>query len=106
MKTTNIFQNLPENLVDESVEPIVKTEKTIIERIVSRGHSSPPNFWYDQDNNEWVLLLRGCACLLFEKDNEKVILNPGDHITIPAHVRHRVEWTDAKTETLWLAVHY
>ena len=106
MKIANIYQNLPENLIDESFDSIVKAEKTAIERIVSRGHSSPPNFWYDQEDNEWVLLLQGRACLLFEEGNEKVVLNPGDHITISAHVRHRVEWTDPKTETLWLAVYY
>lgn len=77
-----------------------------IERIVSRGHSSPPGFWYDQTDNEWVIVLSGSALVLLEEEGEPIALGPGDHLNIPARVRHRVEWTDPERETVWLAVFY
>jgi cupin 2 domain-containing protein len=72
--------------------------------IVSVGHASPEGFWYDQPQNEWVVVLRGAARIQFE--DERVELRPGDWIHIPAHRRHRVEWTTPDEPTLWLAVHY
>ena len=98
MEKENIYQNLPVNLADESFETIIKTKNVVVERIVSLRHASPPKFWYDQDKNEWLLLIKGQACLRFEKGNKKIVLNPGDYITIPAHARHRVEWTDTKVK--------
>jgi cupin 2 domain-containing protein len=77
-----------------------------IERIVSRGHHSPPDFWYDQAENEWVLLVSGEARLRFREKDEWIHLRPGQYLTIPAHVRHRVEWTDPVQDTVWLAVFY
>ena len=106
MKKENIFQNLPINLTNENFKHIINTKNVVIDRIVSHGHSSPSDFWYDQEKSEWVLLLLGQACLVFEKGNDKVELNPGDYVNIPAHVRHRVESTDSKNITIWLAIHY
>ena len=102
----NMYQNIPGDLPEELIEIILETEGIRIERIVSRGHSSPPGFWYDQDKNEYVILLRGKAGLAFENRDDIVIMGPGDHIDIPAHVRHRVEWTDQEEDTIWLAIHY
>jgi cupin 2 domain-containing protein len=102
----NIFSDIPESLHDEFFQDIFKNENFRIERIVSKGHSSKQDFWYDQEKNEWVILLKGCAKLLFKDDNKPVILKPGDWVNIPAHKKHRVEWTDPDTETVWLAVHY
>ena len=76
-----------------------------IERIVSTGQASPPGSWYDQDDDEFVVLLTGSARLRFEKDDLAVDLVPGDWLEIPAHVRHRVEATQADPPTVWLAVH-
>jgi cupin 2 domain-containing protein len=76
-----------------------------IERIVSTGQASPPGFWYDQPWDEWVALLAGAARLRFENEPGDRELCPGDHVFIPAHARHRVEWTSAQPPTLWLAVH-
>ncbi|MCK4834823.1 MAG: cupin domain-containing protein, partial [Gammaproteobacteria bacterium] len=76
-----------------------------IERIISKGHSSPESGWYDQDKNEWVIVLKGSAVLLFS-DDTSVDLKAGDFIDIKAHTKHRVKWTDPDIETVWLAVHY
>jgi cupin 2 domain-containing protein len=76
-----------------------------VERIVSRGHCSPDGFWYDQAEHEYVLLVAGRARLEIEGEPE-LTLGPGDWINLPAHVRHRVNWTDSAVDTVWLAVFY
>lgn len=101
----NIFDCIPENLDEEIFQQLVDGDSVRIERIISRGHSSPESGWYDQDRNEWVLVLKGEAVLLLE-DEQTVNLKAGDYINIPAHKKHRVEWTDPDSETIWLAVHY
>lgn len=102
----NFFSNIPPELKNELFEEIVAGNTFRMERIVSRGHASPPDFWYDQDENEWVLVLQGSAGLRFEGEEDPVILQPGDYIFIPRHLKHRVEWTDSVRETIWLAVYY
>ncbi|MBN1382846.1 MAG: cupin domain-containing protein [Deltaproteobacteria bacterium] len=102
----NLFNNIPPELSNELTECILQEKTFKIKRIISRGHASPEGFWYNQDDHEWVVLLKGSAGLRFENKVETVILNVGDYIHIPAHCRHRVEWTDARHETLWLAIHY
>ena len=102
----NIFSNLPDQIDKELFETINSSENLKIERIVSRGHRSPEDYWYDQDKHEWVMVLKGSAGLRFENEQETVKMIPGDYINIPAHCKHRVEWTDPDVETIWLAVHY
>ena len=102
----NIFENIPVDIPEELVEIISETDKIRIERIVSRGHSSPPDFWYDQAGNEYIILLKGKAGLAFENRADVVVMGPGDYLNIPAHLRHRVEWTDPEEDTVWLAIHY
>jgi cupin 2 domain-containing protein len=104
--TANIFQNIPGNLRDELIQVLVESKSIRIERIVSMGHASPPGFWYDQETDEFVILLNGGAGLMFEGDDEIKIMMPGDFVNIPAHTKHRVEWTDTSRETVWLAVFY
>jgi cupin 2 domain-containing protein len=107
MNAANIFENIPARIPSELVERVAHSSTVTIERIISpRGHASPAGFWYDGDRNEWVLVLKGGAGLLFEGESSPRLLSPGDHLTIPAHVRHRVEWTDPDRETIWLAVYY
>jgi cupin 2 domain-containing protein len=101
----NLLQNIPDQLPEELFETLVKNENIHIERIVSKGHSSPKEGWYDQDRNEWVLVLKGAARLAFEDGNE-VNMGPGDSLEIPAHVKHKVVWTDPEEETVWVGVHY
>ena len=102
----SLFQNIPRELPDELFDTICSTDHVKIERIVSREHASPRDSWYDQDRNEFVLLVRGRAGLKFAGEDEIVILEEGEYLSIPAHVRHRVEWTDTMGDTVWLAVHY
>jgi UDP-N-acetylmuramate: L-alanyl-gamma-D-glutamyl-meso-diaminopimelate ligase len=91
---------------DETVEVLSSAGGVRIERITSRGHASPPGFWYDQDEHEWVTLLSGAARLRLEDPEQTVELRPGDHLLIPAHTRHRVDWTAPDVATVWLAVFY
>jgi cupin 2 domain-containing protein len=102
----NLFADIPKNLSDELFETLIQTSNFRIERIVSNGHCSPEGFWYDPDDNEWLILLKGSAVLRFENDDESITLKSGDYINIEKHRRHRVEWTDPEQETVWLAVHY
>jgi cupin 2 domain-containing protein len=101
----NLFADIPEDLPEESVQALIRTTGVRIERIVSLGHASPEGFWYDQEVNEWVLILKGAARLRFEGDRTTK-LGPGAFVNIPAHERHRVEWTDPDQPTLWLAILY
>lgn len=101
----NSVPEVPENLPEELFETLVRTDAVHIERIVSRGHVTPADQWYDQDRNEWVLLLQGAARIAFDDGRERS-LAPGEWIDIPAHDRHRVAWTDPEQDTVWLAVHY
>jgi len=105
-KRNNIFQDIPKDLKEELIDVLAETRGVRIERIVSRGHSSPPGFWYDQERDEYVILLKGSAGILFEGKDDVTVMGPGDHMNIPAHSRHRVEWTDAEEETVWIAVFY
>jgi cupin 2 domain-containing protein len=101
---TNLFADLPREIPDELIETLLQAETVRIERIVSLGHASPPDFWYDQPENEWVVVLRGAARLRFEDD--VIELEPGDSVKIPAHKKHRVDWTTPHEPTVWLAVFY
>ncbi|MGZ8911441.1 MAG: cupin domain-containing protein [Methylococcaceae bacterium] len=103
--TANIFKNIPEELPEELFESLLKYQNTHIERIVSRGHITADGSWYDQDWDEWVILLQGQATLLYQQNHQLLTLNAGDYLLIPAHTRHRVEWTPAGKDTIWLAVH-
>jgi cupin 2 domain-containing protein len=101
----NIFADIPDHLKDELIEIIGESANFRMERIVSHGQRSAEGFWYDQNENEFVILLKGSAVLRFENQPEPVSMKPGDYLHIEKHVRHRVDWTDPEQETVWLAVH-
>ncbi len=105
MKSQNIFSSIPCNLEHEIFQSLIKNNTVTIERIISKGQSSPDSSWYDQEKNEWVIILKGSAVLSFENQSP-IQLNEGDFINIPSHTKHRVAWTDPDNETIWLAVHY
>lgn len=100
----NLFENIPNELPTELSEVLAESSHVRIERIVSEGHASPENFWYDQKQNEWVLLVSGSAVLEFE--DHEVEMKPGDHVLIPAHQKHRVVSTAPTEKSIWLAVFY
>jgi cupin 2 domain-containing protein len=102
----NLFGGIPRELPTELVETILATAHLRLERIVSRGHRTPPGEWYDQDRDEWVLLIEGSALLRIEGAPDLIGLQPGDHLRLRAHVRHRVEWTPADRDTVWIALHF
>ena len=106
MKAANLFTTTAATLPEERFESLVETNAFKLERIVSTGHATPAGQWYDQERDEWIVLLSGTAGLLFEDEPEPVRLLPGDYILIPAHRRHRVEWPDGAAPTIWLALHY
>lgn len=105
MRVKNIFATQRTGEA-EAFETIMETNVFKLERIVSTGQATPPGQWYDQDRDEWVLLLAGKAALLLEGEKEALVLRPGDFLLIPSHKRHRVEWTAEGTETVWLALHF
>jgi cupin 2 domain-containing protein len=100
----NIFDNIPAIVPEELFENLLARENLKVERIISQGHKTPEGEWYGQDWDEWVLLLQGEAILAYE-DGSKAKLRLGDYALIPAHVKHRVEWTQPDTNTVWLAIH-
>lgn len=100
----NIFDDLPQHLPKEVVQTLIRAADVRIERIISHGQVSPANFWYDQPQHEWVIVLKGAARLQFEAGI--VEMQAGDFINIPAFKRHRVDWTTPDEPTVWLGVRY
>lgn len=100
----SLLTGIPENLPNELCQTLLEKPTIRIERIVSRGHASDDGFWYDQQWDEWVLLLQGAGRLRFEDDRE-IAMRTGDYLLIPAHCKHRVEWTEPNVDSIWLAIH-
>jgi cupin 2 domain-containing protein len=106
MNVKNIFNDIPSELAEELFTTIHTAKKFRLERIVSQGQCSPQGFWYDQKENEWLIVLEGNASIRFDRDPEPMELVPGTYLNIPAHAKHRVERTSQTGQTVWLAIHY
>jgi cupin 2 domain-containing protein len=106
IESGNLFDDVAESLDEEAVETLLASGTMRLVRIVSTGQATPEGEWYDQDDWEWVVLLKGAAGLRFEGEAQVRAFGPGDFVHIPAHARHRVEWTAADEPTVWLALHY
>ncbi len=103
--SANLFR-LPDSLPVKEVTEILLQQKNLrMERIVSTGQASPPDFWYDQPENEWVAVLQGEAELQWE-DGSLTLLRPGDYALISAHRKHRVHRTSIQPPCIWLALFY
>jgi cupin 2 domain-containing protein len=101
----NLFSALPPGRSpEELVETLCERPGVRIERIVSTGQVTEGE-WYDQDSDEWVMLVKGKARLRLEGEARDRELGEGDFIFLPAHCRHRVVWTEREPPTVWLAVH-
>ena len=103
---SNLFSPLPDARSGECFDDLLTRPGCRVERIVSHGQNSPADFWYDQHWDEWVLLLSGHAVLQLASHSAPVELQPGDHLLIPAHEKHRVESTAQDQPTVWLALHF
>ena len=106
IESGNLFAGIPDTLAAEQITALLTTPNVRIERIVSRGHTSPPDFWYDQPQAEWVIVLAGSAAVASDGETSPRTPRSGDHLHIPAHAKHRVVSNDAGEPTVWLAVHY
>ncbi len=104
LQRRNLLSPLPALDRGEVSEAVLSARGVRLERIVSLGHASPENFWFDQRELEWIMLLSGSARLVIEGETDERTLSPGDALTIPAHCRHRVTWTDPDQPTVWLAL--
>ncbi len=102
----NLFEDIDEQGRAERFETLLAAQGFRLERIVSTGQATPDGEWFDQDRDEWVVLLSGGAGLQFEGESESRVLRPGDHVLIPARSRHRVQWTIQGSRTVWLAIHF
>ncbi len=102
----NLYSGVDEVTAEERFDDLLSTGSFRLERIVSHGQATPAGEWLDQPHDEWVMLVRGGAGLEFEGGPEEVNLHPGDCLLIPAHCRHRVNWTSTDQPTVWLALHY
>jgi cupin 2 domain-containing protein len=103
---TNIFANIPAQIPDEIIENLLNNDIIRIERILSKGHITPYEEWYDQSHDEWIVILQGKALLRYEESAQPLKLVKGDYLLIPAHQKHRVEWTTPDELTIWLAIHW
>jgi len=108
LNSGNLFAALPVNPEEKELFELLAGRADTgvrIERIISQGHVTPENDWYDQDQHEWVVVLQGEALLVIE-NHADTHLKAGDYVNIPAHVRHRVAWTHPEQQTVWLAIFY
>lgn len=104
--TGNLFTEVTPATAGEQFDALLARPGLRIERIVSTGQNSPPDFWYDQAEGEWVAVLQGEARLRFADEDAPRHLRAGDFVDIAPHRRHRVDWTPADQVTVWLAVFY
>ena len=103
---TNIFNNISAAASEEIFDVLLERKGIKIERIVSTGQSTPQGEWYDQKQDEWVILLQGSAGIRYHCNDKVQLMMQGDFVHIPAGKKHRVEFTDKNKTTVWLAVHF
>jgi len=106
LERQNIFAHEAVGSAEELIQVLLQTPRFRLERIVSNGSCTPQGYWYDQEDNEWIVLLKGKARLCFDDEAGDLELLPGDCLEISAHRRHRVEWTSPDEQTVWIVVHY
>ena len=101
----NIFE-FPNQLPSQELfETLLNHDQVLIKRIISTGQVTPEGEWYDQEQNEWLIVLQGSGELSYE-DNSRIKLITGDYLLIPAHLKHRVEYTSTEPPCIWLTVFF
>lgn len=105
VKVQNLLTGLPAAKRAEAFTELLARPGIRVERIVSRGQSTPEDAPMVQERDEWVLLLEGAAGMRIE-DSDTFALNPGDHLLIEAGRKHWVCWTASDRPTVWLALHF
>ena len=107
VRAGNLARGLPASpFADEIVDVLFERRGLRVERIVSTGQTTPQGQWYDQESDEWVLVVKGAARLMIEGEAKERELGEGDYLLLPAHCRHRVTWTRAEPPTVWLAIFF
>ena len=105
LRRGSLLSPLPDGLCEEQIETLLESGRFRLERILSQGQVSPEGFWFDQDTDEWVALLRGAAAIEIEGRDLPLRLQPGDWVLLPKGLRHRVAYTAEAEVTVWLALH-
>ena len=101
MRPRRVIPEADMPLHGERFDELLQTNNVRIERILSApGSTSGP---YDQEQDEWVLLLQGQAIL--EVEGERVELRVGEAFFLPARTVHKVLDTSKEPPCIWLAVH-
>jgi len=93
--------DLPAALPAEQINTFATGTRFRLEHILSGSHASRTDFWYDQPDAEWAVLLAGRAELEFEEG--VVGMQAGDAVLIPAHLKHRIARSSG---AVWLALHF
>jgi len=103
----NIADTLPANRqVEELTDILVERGGVRVERIVSTGQATPEGEWYNQEQDEWVMVASGVARLRIDGEDTDREMSAGDWIWLPARCRHRVTWTQVSPPTIWIAFHF
>ncbi len=106
MSVSNFFNVANPDNDEELFESLLQGRNIRVERIVSCGQVTPPNQWYDAQQDEWVMVLQGTARLtLLDTEITTIEMEAGSYLLIPAHQKHRVEFTSQDPPCIWLAIH-
>ncbi len=103
--SSNLYEHIPAQLPEELTQILAASPSVRIERILSRGQVSVPDFWYEQEETEFVVVLQGEGHIEYES-GEVVTMGPGSYEVILPFTKHRVSFTDPEETTVWLAVFY
>lgn len=100
----NIYNGFDDSVKKEAEEILFTADNARLVRIKSVGHTSPEGFWYEQEEDEWVMVAGGVGEIEWS-GGEKVRLEAGDCLFIPAFKKHRVSYTSDDPPCIWLAVY-
>lgn len=97
--TGNLYADATPPAQGERFDTLLSHRGLVIERIVSTTKIESREYVQEQD--EWVLLLKGHAML--DVAGQPVTLNDGDYLFLPALTPHTV--CKVSDGAMWLAIH-